>query len=149
MDLDLHRMQAGPIAQTAQKSYHQQDRLELARHLWLGEITSLYRELESLLDEAEHYRQDVFIEEQQARMNDPSTLQLLTGSQRLEIERAIVRRQLEELERRYSIAWIRSRIGLDPEIGSPPVTVPKNLSREPQPPDPPFHQAEVTDLREP
>jgi outer membrane protein TolC len=147
-DLDVHGMQAGPIAETAQTTYRQQDRLTLARHLWVGEITSLYRELESLLEESQHYRDDRILEQQPSMLRDPSTAQLLTASQKLEIERAIVARQVDELERRFTIAWIRSQLGLDPAIGPwPPITL-KSQLREPQQPDPPFPPVAAQDPRE-
>ncbi len=116
LDLDVHRVQQGPIAQSVQAMHQQQDRVALARHQWLGEVTRIHRELESLTAELAHYRNDQFLAEQRELLSDETAARFLTAAQRIEIERSVVRRELDQLERQYAIAVLRSQIRLETGI---------------------------------
>jgi hypothetical protein len=116
VDLDVHRIQSGPIAESAKATHQQRDEVALARHVWLGEVTRVYRELASRIAELEHSQDDDFIAEQRAILDDEETAALMTAVQRNEIEQSIVAHQMELLQRRYTVAVLRTQIRLDPGV---------------------------------
>lgn len=116
LDLDLQHTQQGPIAESAQVIHQQQDRLTLARHVWLEEITGIHRELASITAELQYYREDGFVEDQHALLDDELARRLITSAERIKIEQSIVGRQREQLQLRYLIAVLRSQLGLQPGV---------------------------------
>jgi hypothetical protein len=109
-DVPLHRNQRGPIAESAGTARQQSDELHATRHEVRGAIIRMYRELELLADQIQQFRSDSFIADQEKILGDAITGDTMTASGRLQLEKAIVDRQRQQLKLEYRFALLRARL---------------------------------------
>ncbi len=109
-DVPLPRNQRGQVAESATAARQQYDELQVTRHEVLGAITKMYRELELLSDQIQHYRGDTFVADQEKILSEAISGNLMTASERLQLENAIVDRGRQQLKLEYRFALLRSQL---------------------------------------
>lgn len=108
VDLPIHDVQSGPIADSRAKMSRSHAEVQLARHVRESEIVAAHRELRSLVAEIEHYRDDPL---EADRIQESQDLRsVMTANQYLRIQQAIVGRQLERLRLEHRFVLLKSQL---------------------------------------
>jgi hypothetical protein len=108
VDLPIHDVQRGPIAESRAKTSRRHAQVQLAQHVRESEIVAAHRELRSLVAEIDHYRDDPL--EANEIQDSQSLRSVMTADKYLRIQQAIVGRQLDRLRLEYRFVLLKSQL---------------------------------------
>ena len=108
VDLPIHDVQRGPIAQSRAKTRQRRAQIQLAHHARESEIVAAHKELAALVVEIDHYRDEPL---EANEIKAPEGLRsFMTADKYLRIEQALIRRQLDRLSLEYRFVLLKSQL---------------------------------------